>query len=71
VARERSDHDGLDRVKTVLGLIKDDRSRRLKDLVGDFECLHPELRKQLSTDLGVGVMQSRQAVKESRIGVVS
>src|SRR5689334_16953778 len=55
-APERRDHDRLDRVQAVLGLVEDDRRRRLEDLLGHLEGLHPELLVDLLADLGVRVV---------------
>ena len=42
---ERGDHDRLDGVQPVLGLVKDDRRGRLEDLVGDLERVRPYFSK--------------------------
>src|SRR3954464_15767590 len=51
-APEGGDHDRLDRVHAVLGLVEDDRRGGLEDLLGDLERGHAELRLDLLADLG-------------------
>src|SRR6188472_2030039 len=56
------DHDGLDRVHPVLGLVPDDRAFRLEDLVGDFHAVEPEALEHVFADLRVPVVDGRQAM---------
>src|SRR5262249_34748376 len=64
---QRGDHDRLDRVEPVLGLVEDDRVLRLEDLVGDLEPVHAELLEDLRADLGLPVVERRQAVQEAHL----
>src|SRR5213592_2176464 len=41
--RQRGDQHRFDGVQPVLGLVEDERRRRLEHLFGDLERLHPEL----------------------------
>src|ERR1044072_7054972 len=63
-APERGDHDGLDRVHAVLGLVEDDRRGGFEDLLGHLERLHAVLLEDLLADLGLGGVGGRQAVHE-------
>src|SRR6187401_350888 len=61
---ERRDHDGLDGVHPVLRLVPDDRPLGLEDVVRDLKALHPEALVHLLADLGLPVVEGRQAVHE-------
>src|SRR5690349_14660094 len=64
-AAQRGDHDRLDRVHPVLGLVEDDGTVGLEHLVGDLqrvEALGPE---DAFADGGVAVVERRQAVHEA------
>src|SRR6188508_563865 len=61
---ERRDHDGLDGVHPVLGLVPDDRAFGLEDLVRNLHAVHPEPLVHLLADLGLAVVECRQAVHE-------
>ena len=54
----------VDGVHTVLSLVEDLGLLRLEDLVGNFHLGDAELLGLLSTNRGVGVVESRQAVQE-------
>src|SRR5204863_9725388 len=54
---QRRDHDGLDRVEAVLGLVEDDRRWRLEDFLGHLERFEPELVEDLLPDRRVGVVE--------------
>ena len=55
---------GLDRVHPVLGLVPDDRSLGLEDVVRDLHPVQPEPLVHLLADLGLAVVERRQAVHE-------
>src|SRR3954462_1061994 len=65
----RGDEDRLDRVHPVLGLVEDDRRRRLEDLLGDLHLGDPECLEHLLADLRLRVMERGQAVHELRVGI--
>jgi hypothetical protein len=56
-------------VQPVLGLVEDERRRRLEDLVGHLERLEAVLRVDLPAHLGLGVVEGREAVEDLRLGV--
>src|SRR3954454_10803296 len=66
---ERGDHDGLDGVEPVLGLVEDDRALGLEDVVGHLEAVHAELLEDRLADLRVPVVEGRQAVHELHLRV--
>src|SRR5271168_3175282 len=66
---DRGHHGGLDGVEPVLCLVEDDRSRRLKDLVSDFESAESPLLVKLAAYLGLGVVQRGEAVHELGVWV--
>ena len=66
---ERRDHDGLDRVQPVLRLVEDERRRRLEDLLGHLEAVHPELLEDLLADLGVGLWNAGRQCMNFDVGV--
>src|ERR671912_445180 len=62
-------HHGLDGVHPVLGLIPDERVLGLEDLVGDLHAVQAELLVDVLADLGLAVVEGRQAVQEPDPGV--
>ena len=50
---DRRDHGRLDGVQPVLGLVEDDRRRRLEDLVGHFQRVEAAPFVDLAPDVGV------------------
>ena len=67
--RERRDHQRLDGVQPILGLVEDDRGLRLEDVVGHLEGREAALLEDLPTDLGLGVVKGREAVHELHVGI--
>ena len=59
----------VDGVHTILSLVEDLGLLRLEDLVGNFHLGDAELLGLLSTNRGVGVVESRQAVQEDASGL--
>src|SRR5688572_25102465 len=66
-APQRGDHDRLDGVHAVLGLVEHDRGVGFKDLVGDLERRHAGLVEDVLADRGVAVVEGRQAVHELHV----
>ncbi len=69
LSAEGRHHHRLDRVQAVLGLVEDDRGRRLEDLVGHLHGLESELLVDGLADLGLPVVEGRQAVQEFDVGI--
>src|ERR1035441_1731635 len=67
-ATEAGDHYRLDGVEPVLRLVEDDGGGRLEDLVGDLQGGEVRLVEDLATELGLGVVQGREAVHELYVG---
>ena len=66
---DRRDHDGLDRVHTVLGLVEDLGVRGEEDLVRDLADIIAELLLG-SGHRGVEVVEGGQAVQENAVGIL-
>jgi hypothetical protein len=64
-----SNHNSLDGMHTVLGLIENNGSLRFEYLFGHFHAFQPEFLENLLADLGITIMESGQAVQELHIGV--
>src|SRR5581483_9876373 len=65
----RGDQDRLDRVHPVLRLVEDDRGRGFEHLLGHFHAVDPEAPGDVGADLGLGVVEGRQAVHELHEGI--
>src|SRR5919106_5918141 len=61
---ERRDQQRLDRVHAVLRLIEYDRRRRFEHLIGDLHGVQTELLADAGADLGLAIVERRQAVHE-------
>ena len=66
---DRRDHDGLDGVHTVFGLVEDLGVRGEEDLVRDLADIVAELLLR-SGHRGVEVVEGRQAVQENAVGIL-
>src|SRR3546814_1697849 len=66
---EGGDHDRLDRVQAVLGLVEHDRARRLEHLVGNLERVPARALDDLLAHSGVAVGVGGQAVHEADLRV--
>ena len=51
-------------MQPVFGLVKDNRVLRLKDVIGYFHAVQPELLVDLLPNFGLTIMECRQAVQE-------
>src|SRR5690625_1643629 len=63
------DENRLDGMHAVLRLVEDDGSIGLEDLFADFHAVDTELLIDFLGDLGLPVMEGRQAVHELRVRV--
>jgi hypothetical protein len=68
ISLPRGDHDRLDGVHAVLGLIKDDRVPGFKDLVGHLHAIQSKLLVDLLTDLGLAIVEGRQTMQRCGFG---
>ena len=66
---DRRDHDSLDRVHAVLGLVEDLGVRGEEDLVRDLADVVAELLLG-SSHRGVEVVEGGQAVQENAVGIL-
>src|SRR5215217_6838889 len=68
---ERGDHDGLDGVHPILGLVEDDRPLRLEYLLGHLQPVQAEPLVDVCADLRLPVVERGQAVHELDVRVAS
>src|SRR5829696_9455736 len=54
------DENGLDRMHPVLGLVEDNRRRRLEDLLGHLHAIDPERLVDLLAHLGFAIVECGQ-----------
>src|SRR5690554_2252438 len=63
------DQDRLDGVHPVFCLVEDHGGFRLEDLLAHLHAVDPELLEDLLADLGLPIMEGRQAVQELGMGI--
>src|SRR5690606_24279565 len=68
-AAQRRDEERLDGVHPVLGLVKGDGGVGFEHLFGDLHAFDAELLVDLLADLGLAVVEGRQAVHELGVRV--